>query len=176
MNRGDWIRLSQSKAPELGSHCQTLLRDSHLLTASNVGQGLRAQELRNRLIRSRDSLLTIHDHHRHAGLLEGQSRLLADLRQELTVIVENQSTGVHHLELTVAPEAVLVGAVTRDAGLIVDNRLPTATEAVDQGGLADVGASDDRNDRTRQRAELRSIHDLTKALKLPRETLIETAK
>ena len=77
--------------------------------------------------------------------------LLTDLRQELTVIVENQSTGVHHLEVAVPPESVLVGAVTRDAGLIVDNRFPTATEAIDQRGLADVGASDDGDDGARQR-------------------------
>ena len=141
---------TQSKAPELSRHCQTLLRRLAFVDGQQRRTRTTAQELRDGFIRSRDALLAIDDHHRNTGFLHGQSRLLADLRQKFAVVIEHQAAGVDHLELTVAPVTILIGAVTGDAGLVMHNRLATAAQPVHQGRLADIGASDDRNDRTRQ--------------------------
>ena len=111
---------------------------------------LRTQPFRDRFISSRQSLLTIHNHQRHAGFSEGEAGLLPDFRKELTVVIEDQAPGIHHLEFSITPIAVLIGAISRHTWLVVNNRLTTSTETIHQGGLADVGTADDCYDRTRQ--------------------------
>ena len=96
---------------------------------------------------------------------DNQSSLLPDLRQELAVIVEHQSTGVDDLELPIAPVAVLVSAITRHAWLIVNDGLPAATQPVHQGRLTDIRASDDCDDRTRQGSALANLSPYIEAIK-----------
>ena len=120
-----------------------------------------AQEFSDGFVSGREPLLTVHDHKGNTGFLESKSRLLPDLRQKLTVVIEHQSTGIDDLEFPIAPIAVLIRAIPCHPGFVMNDRLTTAAQTIDQRGLADVGTSDDRNDRTRHRAEFRSINDLT---------------
>ena len=161
MNRRNRVRLPQTEAPELGRHGQALLRRLALVHRQQRGAVATAQEFGKGFIRRGDPLLTIHDHNGDAGLLQSQSGLLPDFRQKLTVVVEHQTTGVHHLEFPVTPIPVLISPVAGDPGLVMDDRLATATEAIHQGGLTNIGAPDDGNDRTRHRATLESIFDPT---------------
>ena len=105
----------------------------------------------------RQPLLTINDHKRDTGLLKSKSSLLTDFRKKFTVVIEHQAACVDHLEFTVTPVAILVSAITGHTWLVMDDRLPTAAETIDQRGLADVGAPDDRDDGTRQRSWMRGL-------------------
>ena len=158
---GDRIRLPQPEAPELRSHRQPLLGGLALVHRQQGGAGVRAQKLCDGFVGSGDALLTVDDHEGDAGLLECQVGLLPDLGQKLTVVVEHQTAGVHDLEVPVSPEPVLIGAIPRHSGFVMDDRLTAAAQTIDQRGLADVGTSDDRNDGTRHGAGLRSIPDPT---------------
>lgn len=102
--------------------------------------------------RPRESLFSINNHQGDAGFIQGQCRLLTNLRKKLAVVVKHQPTGVDHLEFTVSPVTVLVGAIPRHPGLVVHDRLATSAEPVHQGGLANIGASNNCDDRTRQGA------------------------
>src|SRR5262249_40960203 len=53
------------------------------------------------------------------------------------------AAGVDQDELAAAPLADGLGAVAGDAGGLVHDRLAAGREAVDEGGLAGVGESDD---------------------------------
>ena len=161
VDRRNRVGLSQTETPELSRHGKPLLRRLTLVHRQQRGAGTAAEKIRDRFICRCYSLLTIHDHYRHTCLLEGQRSLLADFRQKLAVVVEHQTTGVHHLEFTITPVTVLISPVPGYTRLVVNNRLSTATETVHQGGLANVGASDNGNDGTRHRARLGSIPDPT---------------
>ena len=109
-----------------------------------------AQKFSDGLIGSRQPLLPVHDHQGNAGFFQSKRRLLSDFRQEFAVIVEHQAAGVHNLELAIPPVTVLIGAVTGHPWLIVNDGFSAAAQAVDQRGLANVGAPDDCDDGTRQ--------------------------
>ena len=144
------MRFAETETPELSSHGQTLLRGLAFVDSQKSRTGVAAQEIGDRLIRGGQALLTIHNHQRDRGLLKGKSGLLSNFRQEFTVVIEDKSSRVNDLELTITPVAVLVGAITGHPRLIMNNRLATATETIDQRGLANVGAANDRDNRTRQ--------------------------
>ena len=127
-----------------------------------------AQEFSDRFVSGRQPLLTIHNHQGNTGFFERKGRLLTDFRQKLTVVIEHQSTGIDDLEFPVAPIAVLIRAITRHPGLIMNNGFAAATQPVHQGRLADIGASDDCHDRTRQESaqtNLSRYRDAIKSLK-----------
>ena len=132
MNRRDRMGLSEAEPPEFSRHCQPLVRRLALVDRQQHRAVLGPQPLGDGFIRSRDTLLAIHDHQGNTGLGHGEIRLLPDFGQELTVVVKDQSTGVDDLELPVAPVPILVSTVTGHPGLVVDDRLTTATETIHQ--------------------------------------------
>mmetsp|Transcript_26185 Transcript_26185/g.69742 ORF Transcript_26185/g.69742 Transcript_26185/m.69742 type:complete len:318 (+) Transcript_26185:1168-2121(+) len=112
---------------------------------------LLAQEARNLVIEVVEARLPVHHEHGRARLSECDGGLLSDLVEEerLFVIVEDQATSVNHVKNLAAPFGRQVGAVARDADLVVHDGASVVGAAypVREHRLADVGPAEDRHDR-----------------------------
>ena len=84
------------------------------------------------------------DHEEHeVRLVDGDLDLRADGRLEDVVGVCGVAAGVHDGELPAAPFAAAVMAVAGHTGGVVNDGLPHADQAVEEGGFADIGPADD---------------------------------
>ena len=82
------------------------------------------------------------------GFLGGGERLVADGRGKHVVALERLDTArVDDGELTTVPIGRVIRAVARDAAGLVDDGVRGLGQAVNERGLAHVGASDDGDDR-----------------------------
>ena len=82
------------------------------------------------------------------GLLGGGERLVADGRGEDVIALERfDAARVDDGELAAVPIGRVVRAVARDAAGLVDDGVRGLGQAVNERGLAHVGASDDGDDR-----------------------------
>ena len=111
----------------------------------------------NLLVRGGEALLSVRDEDEHRRLAHGERGLRLDHPGEnldASDCVDAgrvlrrpgqrlQPAGVHHHELSVAPERADVHAVTGDSGLVVHDGALRPRQAVEQRRLADVGATDD---------------------------------
>ena len=150
MDGGDGVGFAQPQAPEFGRHRQPPFRGLAFVHRHQHGHGLMPQPLTDGGIGGGEALLAVHHKNCHHGFGQGQSRLLADFRQKFAVIVKDEAAGVDDAEGAIPPEAFLVSAVAGDPGLVMHDGFPAATQPVDQGGLAHVGAPKDGDDRKRQ--------------------------
>ena len=94
-----------------------------------------------------------HEQHRVGGL-HGHPGLRGDLFRQLAALLallgareRLPAAGVHHRERAAPPGGVVGDPVPGHPGHVLDHGLPAAQDAVDQGGLADVGPADDRQHR-----------------------------
>ncbi len=69
-------------------------------------------------------------------------------------VVGNDAAGIHQASEAAVPADLAIDAVAGDAGLIADDGAAAAGESVEEGGLADVGAADDDQDRQFRRLRL----------------------
>jgi hypothetical protein len=83
------------------------------------------------------------------GLFDRDLGLVADVRGQAGVEAGVEATRVDEQKVAALPRADAVQAITRDARLVLDDRLAAADETVEQRRLADVGAADDRDQRRR---------------------------
>jgi hypothetical protein len=67
--------------------------------------------------------------------------LLANMGQKFAVVAKDQSARIHHPQAAPIPLHLLVEAIPRYAGLVVDNGRPYPRHAIDEAGLAHVGAT-----------------------------------
>ncbi len=87
------------------------------------------------------------------GLVDRNFGLGLDGRLRLVFgAVKVESRGVDHGELAAAPVGDPVQAVAGQPGLGIDDGLAPAQDAVEQRGLADIGAADDGDDGARHRS------------------------
>src|SRR5579884_2217742 len=101
------------------------------------------------------------DHEQHdVGLVDRPLRLPADQAGERLAGARHQPAGVDERELPARPLARRFEPVAGDARGVLDDRGPPRDQAVEERGLADVGPSDDRDDRASPAA-----HRLTAALR-----------
>src|SRR5581483_11204128 len=75
--------------------------------------------------------------------VQGDLSLAIDLRRNERDVIGNDAAGVDDAEVASAPLGFAVEAVAGDAGLIADDGAAASNDAVEERGLADVGASDD---------------------------------
>ena len=90
----------------------------------------------------------IHDEHHDIGEVHGHLRLLGDAQVDARG-VDLPAAGVDEGEPATGPLPVIGDAVAGHTGHVLDDSLPAAEDAVDEGGLADVRASDHGDDRQR---------------------------
>jgi hypothetical protein len=92
----------------------------------------------------------IHDvghEHDDVGLIHGDLRLRAHLRDEGVAVIEHQAAGVHQGEHAAAPFHIGVLPIAGGAGHVFDDGQALAHEPVKEGGLAHVGPAHQGNDR-----------------------------
>ena len=97
------MRFTETEAPELSGHGQTLLRGLAFVDCQKSRTGVAAQEIGDRLIRGGQALLTIHNHQREETL-KGKSSLLSNFRR-IHCRHRRQVSRVNDLELTITPVA-----------------------------------------------------------------------
>ena len=84
----------------------------------------------------------VHHEDDDVSLLAGKKRLLADARGEDVLGLDGlDAARVDDHEVAAVPVGLVVGAVTGDAAALMDDGLAGDGDAVDERGLADVGAS-----------------------------------
>src|SRR5439155_5360576 len=111
----------------------------------------------------KDAGLGVDAEHDDVGLFDRRLGLATDARLDLAGAVV-EATGVDQRELTTAPLDRRVDAIPRRAGLVLDDRHALADEAIEEGGLADIGTADHGNETTAHPHTLRRSQELTLAI------------
>jgi hypothetical protein len=136
---------------------QFALRNVDLVDRHRYGLSEAAQQCRQLAIGGGEFAPAVDQEHDLAGLFQRQARLFENFARDDAVLVGKQPAGVDEFE----PLALVLGdaadPVARDAGLIADDRPPAPDDAIEQGGLADVGPADD-HDRRQALGALHSTH------------------
>ena len=102
----------------------------------------------DRLVLLGDSGAAVDHKQDDGGFLGGGERLVADGRGKDVVALERLDTArVDDGELAAVPIGRVIRAVARDAAGLVDDGVRGLGQAVNERGLAHVGASDDGDDR-----------------------------
>ena len=86
---------------------------------------------------------SVDDHDDGGGFVEGDAGLAVDFGGDEIFFFGENAAGVDDAQVTVFPFGVAVEAVAGDAGFIADDGAARAHDAVEERGLADVGASYD---------------------------------
>ena len=71
--------------------------------------------------------------------LENHFRLVEDLRGNVLLVVNDDAAGIDQFKAAAIVFGKPVDAVARDAGLIADYRAPLPCNAIEEGGLSNVG-------------------------------------
>ena len=89
----------------------------------------------------------VDDHDDGVGFFERDLGLAEDFGGDEGVVVGDDAAGVDDAGVAAHPLDLAVDAVAGDAGLVADDGAAGAGEAVEEGGLADVGAAADGDQR-----------------------------
>src|SRR5215472_2937822 len=119
-----------------------LRRRVHFVNCKDERFPRSAQKTRQLFIERSQSRLAVHHENEQSRLLNGDLRLTKDFLRDERFLVRNNAAGVHHFQSFAAPFRFAVDAVASDAGLVGNDGAPRARQAVEQRGLAHVGASD----------------------------------
>ena len=150
MLRGDRQGLAQSERPGFGE----LRRGDPALAFvghQEHGLALAPQLVGEILVRGRHAQAPVDHEHADRGLGQTLHRLLAQAAREALRRADVEAGRVDDAELAPRQAAHALDAVARHARRVVDDRLPTADQPVEQGRLADIGAAEDRDRRQRHR-------------------------
>src|SRR5207302_2767468 len=101
-----------------------------------------AHEARQLLIERRETSLAVHDENEQRRLFDGNLRLAKDFLRDQSLFVGNDPAGVDHFQRLAAPLRFAVDAVARDTGFARDDGAARAGQAIEERGLAHVGAPD----------------------------------
>ena len=105
------------------------------------------EHARHALVFLRHAHGPIHDEEDDGRLLAGGERLVANgTREDVLGLEWLDAAGVHDGERAAVPVGLMVAAVARDSAALVHDGVLRLGQAVDEGRLAHVGASDDRDD------------------------------
>ena len=94
-----------------------------------------------------DARLDIHDEQQHVAIGDGLLHLRPNRAAHRVRRSRDQPAGVDQPEPPAVPLCGREMTVAGDAGLRVDDRLAPPDDAIEQGRLADVGATDDGDGR-----------------------------
>lgn len=141
VQRGHRVRLAETEGPEhggvgLGGGAVDLVGREH------DGLPRAAQQLHDGLVRVGGADGGVHDEDDRVGGLDGELGLGGDGGVD-TEDVLLPAAGVDDLEAAACPLGLVGDPVTGDPGLVLDDGLTAADEAVHQGRLADVRTADD---------------------------------
>lgn len=114
----------------------------HLVDGDHDGLSAAAQQVRHALVGRGDPHVPVDDHQENVALRYGLVDMGLDSRAEGAFLAED-APRVHDVKGFAAPLRRTVDAVPGNAGRVVDDGLPASDQAVEQGGLADVGTAYD---------------------------------
>ena len=86
---------------------------------------------------------SVDDHDDGGGFVEGDAGLAVNFRRDEIFVFGQDAAGVDDAELAAFPLGVAVEAVAGDAGFVADDGAARAHDAVEERGLAYVGAAHD---------------------------------
>jgi hypothetical protein len=107
------------------------------------------QEAREFAVGTCDFGASVDDNDDGSGLVECDARLAEDFRGNEFLVFGDDPARIDDAELVSAPLGVAVEAVARDARLVADYGAARSSEAIEERRLANVGASDDGDERER---------------------------
>ena len=99
-----------------------------------------AELVRDLVVEVGDAILHVDDEEDDVGLVHGYLHLLIDLALEDVLAADDPAACVDDGELVVEPGDLAVLTVARRAGLLADDGAARLRQAVEEGGLPDVGA------------------------------------
>ena len=141
MQGGNGVGLAQAKAPQV---CGVGLLQGrvHLVSGQDDRLVLGAQHLHNALVRGRDADGRIQDEDDSVSEVDGDLGLLGDGAIQ-SLDVDLPAARVDEREVATRPFSGVRDAVAGHARRVLHDGLAATKNAVDQRGLADVGAADD---------------------------------
>ena len=145
MQGGNGVGLAQAKAPQVGS-VGLLEGRVDLVSGQDDRLVLSAQHLHDALVRGRDADGRIQDKDDSVSEVDGDLRLLSDGAIQ-SLDVDFPAARVHEREVATRPFGGVRDAVAGHARCVLHDGLAAAKNAVDQRGLANVGATDDCKNR-----------------------------
>ena len=112
---------------------------------------------------------SVHHQHQDLGLPDGGLGLLENESRHRIPIPGDHASGVDNLELPSAPLGPGNHPVSSHSGLIAHQGAPLPADSVEQGGLADVGASDNGNGGLAHGNRLRKISGFASVYRINRD-------
>ncbi len=116
---------------------------STLLTATTNGFAGGAEEAGEFFVERREAGLAIDDENEQGSFFDGDICLAQDFGRDEGFVVGDDAAGVDDFHFVAEPFGFAVDAVAGDAGLVGDDGAARAGQAIEERGLADVGAADD---------------------------------
>ncbi len=102
-----------------------------------------AEEAGEFFVEGGETGLAVDDENEQGSFLDGDVCLSKDLLRDEGFVVGDDAAGVDDFDLMAAPFGFAVDAVARDAGFVGDDGAARSGQAIEERGLADVGAADD---------------------------------
>ena len=138
----------ESETCKLGG-ARLMLRLVALVDRDHTGHTALADDAGDLFVQRMHALLHVYHQDRHGGIIKRRVHLGADARLNGVLaafgIEHHHAAGVHQLKAFIVPLHLAHQPVAGHAALVVHDRDPASRDAVEDGGLADVGASDNHN-------------------------------
>ena len=114
-----------------------------LVDGEDDGLAAGSQYVGDVYIRAGNALCDVSDHYHDVGVFDGRLDLGADLSPHIGIGEDFETAGINEDERVVGPHGLEHHPVAGGAGLFGDDCDGPAYQPVEQGGFADVWASDD---------------------------------
>ncbi len=144
--RGYRVNLIDSQTVEIGKHCLVTFSVNFVGDIKNLFP-LPSQLPGDFYIRRRKTILSIHHKNDNVGLFNGQIALLAHLDKNFFFGGRFKSSGINQRKGPVVICTIHVITVACRPRLVDHDGLLFSGYSVEQGGFADIGTSDNRDDR-----------------------------
>ena len=101
-----------------------------------------AEEAREFFVERSEAGLAVDDENEQGSFLDGDVCLAKNLLRDKGFVVRDDAAGVDDFDLVAAPFGFAVDAIAGDAGLVGDDGAARSGQAIEERGLAHVGAAD----------------------------------
>ena len=141
-HRTDAERIAQTEGVELVRGVDLVVVVHFVADEDHLFRGA-AQDIGHQLVEVGDAGRNLHQKEDHVGLVDGQQYLTADFVFENILRIDGVPARVDDGKLLAVPVGLAVMAVAGGSGRRVDDGLPFAHEAVEEGAFADVRTAHD---------------------------------
>ena len=141
-HRADAERIAQSEGVKLVRGVYLVVVVDLVADQDHLFRGA-AQDVGHQHIEVGDAGSDLHEEQDDVGLVDGQQHLTADFILEDIFRIDGVPARVDHGEFFAVPVRFAVVAVAGGSGRRIDDRLPLAHEAVEEGAFADVRTAHD---------------------------------